>query len=140
MRRALRAGAVSLLAVSLVACGGGGRGGNSDEKAIKDMAEQFFQAFEDGDAELLASLFSEQCGDMTAIASSAIAQFEGLDVEVDLDDVSIQDLTETTASFLPQGTAKSGGEEAPLSSPEEAHTPAVKENGVWKIAECELFL
>ena len=136
----LRIAAVSLLAASLAACGGGG-GGNPDEAAIEDMVEQFFQAFEDGDAALLASIFAEQCGDMTAAASSAIDQYEGLgDIELDLEDVSIENLTETTARFLPQGTVTSEGEEAPLSDPNEPYTAAVKENGAWKVAECELFL
>ena len=138
MRTALRAGAVSLLAVSLVACGGGG--GNADEDAIEDMVEQLFQAFDDGDAAALASLFSEQCGDMTAASEAAVQQFETFDAEVDLDSVDIQNLTESTAEFLPLGTLRSGDEESELSSPDEEHTPAVKENGVWKIAECGLFL
>ena len=141
MSAALRAGAVLLLALSLAACGGGG-GGNPEEDAIRDVVEQFFQAFEEGDSALLASLFGEECGDMTAAASSAIDEFEGLgdDIELDLDGVSVQNLTETTAEFLPQGTVKSGGEEAPLSDPGEEYTLVVKENGAWKIAECELFL
>jgi hypothetical protein len=135
----LRVAAVSLLVVSLVACGGGR--GNPDEAAIKEMVEQFFQAFEDGDSALLASLFGQECGDMTAAAMSAIATFEGQgDIEVDLEDVSIQNLTESSAEYLPQGTVRSEGEEAPLSGPDEPYTAAVKESGVWKIAECELFL
>ena len=141
MRTVLRAGVVSLLAVSLVACGGGGGSGNPDEDAIEEMVGQFFQAFEDGDAGLLASLFTTECGDMTAAAEAAIQAFEGFDgVEIDLDSVSIENLTATSADFLPEGTLKSDDEESELSSPDEEHTPAVKENGVWKIAECELFL
>jgi hypothetical protein len=136
----LRAGAISLLAASLVACGGGG-GGNADEDAIEEMVQQFFQAFEDGDAAALAVLFGQECGDMTAAAESAIEQYEDFgEIEIDLDGVSVQNLTESSAEFLPQGTVKSEDEETELSSPDEDYSVAVKENGVWKIAECDLFL
>ena len=139
MSAVLRAGAVSLLAVSLVACGGGD--GNGDKDAIEDMVRKFFQAFEDGDSAALAALFGQDCGDMTEAASSAIEQYEDFgDIEVNLDGVRIQNLNDSSAEFLPEGTITSDDEETPLSSPDEQYSVAVKENGVWKIAECDLFL
>jgi len=141
VRTALRIAAVSMLALSLAACGGGGA--NPDEQAINDLVEQFFQAFRDGDGTALASLFGAECGDMTDAATSAIEQFHVVtedDVEIDIEKVDIRDLTETSAQYLPQVTLKSRGEEAPLAGPDEPYTTAVKENGAWKIAECDLFL
>ena len=139
MTVALRAAAVSLVALSLAACGGGG--GNADEKAIEDMGKQFLQAFADGDAAALAVLFGEECGDMTADASTAIEQYESLgEVEVDLDGVRIQNLNDTSAEFLLEGTVTSDDERSPLSGQDEDFALAVKENGVWKIAECDLLL
>jgi hypothetical protein len=135
---ALRAGAASLVALSLVACGGGGK--SADEQAIEDMVGRFFRGFEDGDAATLASLFGQECGDMTAAAESAIGEFERFDAKVSLDRVRVRNITDVSAEFLPEGTIESGGEEVAISTPDDEFSLAVKEGGVWKIAECDLFL
>ena len=141
MSAALRAGAVLVLGLSLAACGGGG-GDGGEEGAIKDLMEQFFAAFENGDSAQLAALFSEQCGDLSSLTDGAIATFQdaGEDIDVKLSDVDIQNLTAASAEVLPEGTIVIDGQEVLLSEAGEAHTALVKENGVWKIAQCDLLL
>jgi hypothetical protein len=103
--------------------------------------EDFFDALQDGDAERLAGLFSAECGDLTADAEAAIEQFQSVEgVEIDLDGVDVQDLTGETAAILPKGTISIEGQTQPLVGEDEEFTPVVKEDGEWKIAECQLFL
>ena len=122
--------------------GGGSRSGSGEQGAIKGMVEQFFGAFDKGDSVQLASLFSTQCGDMADSAASAIQQFKtaGSAVKVQVTDVDIQSLTENSAEMLPQGTLTIDGQESPISQTGDQHTKIVKENGQWRIAECNLFL
>jgi len=137
---ALRAGVVTLLALSLAGCGGGGGGG--EEGAIKNLMNTFFDAFEKEDATQLAGLFSEDCGDISSLAEGAIEQYKavGENIEVHLDRVEISDLTDTTAAALPIGTISIGGQEATLADETDTPTALVKEQGTWKIAQCDLFL
>lgn len=141
MNVAWKATAALLVAVLFASCSGGG-GGGGEEGAIKDLMEQFFAAFENGDSAQLAALFSSECGDLSSLTDGAIASFQdaGDNVDVQLSGIDVQNLTATSAEVLPEGTIVIDGEEAALSDEGEAHTALVKENGVWKIAQCDLFL
>ncbi len=105
--------------------------------------EDFFDAFEDGDAEGLAVLFSAECGDMTEAAAGAIDELreavQGQEVDFVLVGVDIQNLEEDSAEVLPNGSVYIRGQQAPLAGEDEEYTALVKEDGEWKIADCALF-
>ena len=136
MKIAVTAVAVLLAGLLTAACGGGG-----DKGAIEDLMEGFFQSFQDGDAEQLASLFSADCADMKEAATAAIEELRtvGESVQFDVTGVDIQNLEETSAEVLPLGFVIIDGEKGSLAGEEEEYAQVVKEEGEWKIADCTLF-
>ena len=52
--------------------------------------------------------------------------------------VDVRNLEGDTAEAAPQGTVSIAGEEEPLGS-EEDYNNVVKEDGEWKIADCDFF-
>ncbi|OGO49640.1 MAG: hypothetical protein A2148_12270 [Chloroflexi bacterium RBG_16_68_14] len=140
MKIAVTAGAVLLASLLIAACGVGG-GGGGDEGAIEDLMEGFFQSFQDGDAEQLASVFSAECGDMKEAADAAIEELRtvGESVQFDVIGVDIQNLEENAAEVLPEGFVIIDGEKGSLAGEEEEYAQVVKEGGEWKLADCTLF-
>ena len=141
MTMLMRTAGVTVLGLAVVACGGGGPGG--DEGAIKNIFRDFFRAFEDADASLLASLLIDDCEDADSIAERAIQSSlsRGLaDVEYDVTGVDIRDLTETTAEAIPQGTSSVEGDEFPLvDSADPEYARLIKIDGEWKLADCNIL-
>ena len=133
---------IAILGLALAACGGGDPGG--DEGAIKDVFRDFFRAFENEDIEAFAGLLSDDCEDANARADEAISDFldraDGADVDFDITDVDIRDLTETTAEAVPQGTGSFDGEEFPLvSSQHPEYASLIKIDGEWKLTDCNIL-
>jgi uncharacterized protein (TIGR02246 family) len=140
---ALRLLGATCVAVSIAACGGnGGDGGDNDAEAeIQAMVEDLLDSFLAGDTEAIAGLFSEDCPDAQADAEAAYADFAELEVEVEYNvtGVDVRNLTDDSAEVLPEGTVILDGEEGPISSDEDEYFHAVKEDGDWKLAECDFF-
>jgi len=137
----MRIAGVAMLGLVLAVCGGGGPGG--DEGAIKEVFRDFFRAFEDGDASLLAGLLSDDCEDADSIAERAIQSSlsRGLeDVEYDVTGATIRDLTEDSAEAIPEGTSSVDGEEFPLvGSDDPEYARLIKVGGEWKLADCNIL-
>ncbi|HEY8490269.1 MAG TPA: hypothetical protein VIO14_04675 [Dehalococcoidia bacterium] len=141
-RRALPAalGAAALLALAVfAACNGGGGG---DQAQIEKLARDTVAALEDLDGKKMAGLMSKECdvdeAEMEA-AFALIRVFAGEDdLEIDLDDIEITNLTDTSADVRLVGTIKIMGEEQPLDE-EGSSTRAVKEDGKWRWSDCEDF-
>ena len=150
MNIVLKLFAVLLFGLLVVACGGNGDdggnggnggngdGGNGDAAAIESMIREFYSAFEDGDANKLASLFSADCADISDTLAEALDLIGGLGIEFDVTGVDVRNLDGDTAEAAPQGTVSIAGEEEPLGS-EEDYNNVVKEDGEWKIADCDFF-
>ena len=138
MTMLMRTAGVTVLGLAVVVCGGGG-----DEGAIENIFRDFFRAFEDADASLLASLPIDDCEDADSIAERAIQSSlsRGLaDVEYDVTGVDIRDLTETTAEAIPQGTSSVEGDEFPLvDSADPEYARLIKIDGEWKLADCNIL-
>ena len=138
----VRTAGVTVLGFAFVACGGGAGG---DGGAIKDVFRDFFQAFEDEDAEALASLLSEDCENPDVLAAEAIDDFADstldVDVEFNITGADIRDLTETTAEALPEGTTTVGGQEFRLDDADDPeYASLTKEDGEWKLADCSILI
>lgn len=135
----LRTSVVVLLGLVLVACGGGGGG---DEGAIRDVFRTFFEAFADGDEVKLAGLLNDDCVDADEIAENAIQSYlaRGLeDVSYNVTGATVRDLTEDSAEALPQGTSRVDGDEFPLADADSEYARFVKEDGEWKLADCNIL-
>lgn len=148
MNIVLKLFAVLLFGLLVVACGGngddsgngnGGNGnGDGDTAAIESLVREFYSAFEDGDSNTLAGLFSANCANVEDNLSEALDLAGVLGIEFDLTGVDVRNLQGDTAEAAPQGTASIAGEEGPLGS-EEDYNRVVKEDGAWKIADCDFF-
>ena len=146
MNIVLKLFAVLLFGLLVVACGGngddGGNGnggnGDGDTAAIESLVREFYSAFEDGDGNKLASLFSADCANISDTLTGALELIGGLGIEFDVTGVDVRNLQGDTAEAAPQGTASIAGEEGPLGS-EEDYNRVVKEDGAWKIADCDFF-
>ena len=146
MNIVLKLSAALLFGLLVVACGGngddGGNGnggnGNGDTAAIESLVREFYSAFEDGDGNTLAGLFSANCANVEDSLSEALDLVGVLGIEFDLTGVDVRNLQGDTAEAAPQGTASIAGEEGPLGS-EEDYNRVVKEDGAWKIADCDFF-
>ncbi len=145
MNIVLKLFAVLLFGLLVVACGGngddGGNGENGDggdAAAIESLVREFYSAFEDGDANTLAGLFSANCATIGDDLSEALELIGVLGIEFDVTGVDVRNLEGDTAEAAPQGTASIAGEEGPLGS-EADYSSVVKEDGEWKIADCDFF-
>ena len=142
MTMLMRTAGVTVLGLAVVACGGGGLGG--DRAAIRDVFRDVFRAFENEDVEALASLLTADCEDAEALAAEAIDDFLdsslGGVIKFDITGADIRDLTETTAEAIPQGTSSVDGEEFPLvDSADSEYAGLIKTDGEWKLADCHIL-
>ena len=146
MNIVLKLFAVLLFGLLVVACGGNGddggngNGGNGDvdTAAIESLVREFYSALEDGDGNTLAGLFSASCANIEDDLTLGLELIGLLGIEFDLTGVDVRNLQGDTAEAAPQGTASIAGEEGPLGS-EEDYNRVVKEDGAWKIADCDFF-
>ena len=116
----------------------------SDEAAIEEVMREFFDAFQEADSERLAGLFGGLCEDTQENAIAAIAELDtlGEEIQFDLRSVDVRILDEEFAEALPEGSVTIDGQTSPLTTngEEEEYTLFVKEDGEWRIADCNLFL
>lgn len=134
-------GAAALLALAVfTACNGGG--GGNDQAQIEKLVNDTVAALEKLDGKKMAGLMSRECNvdeDEMVATFALIKAFAGdEELEIDLDDVEISNLTEDSADVRLVGTIKIMGEEQPLDS-EGSSTRAVKEDGKWRWSDCEDF-
>jgi hypothetical protein len=136
MKLILWAAGILLLGLVLAACGGG----KSDEEAVEDLARQLTSAIEEQNQAKIAGLFSKDCGDMEEDIRSDFEELQafGIDIEIDVTGVDIRNLDGDSAEVLPRGTMSFGGEKGPLEEGRE-YIGVVKEDGEWKIADCDFF-
>ena len=135
----LRAAGVTMLGLAVVACSGGEV---SDDAAIKNTFRDFFAAFENDDADVLAGVLSESCEDRQRTALRALETFRSQltgDVEFDVTGVDIRDLTATTAEAMPVGTYRFDDNEGLLPEEDDAFAALVKEDDGWKLADCNIL-
>jgi uncharacterized protein (TIGR02246 family) len=141
MTTAVRLLGATCVAVSIAACGGGDGGDNDTEAEIQAMVEDLLDSFLAGDTEAIAALFSEDCPNAQEDADAAYEDFAELEAEIEYNvtGVDVRNLTDDSAEVLPEGTVILDGEEGPITSAGDEYFHAVKEDGEWKIAECDFF-
>ena len=136
----MRTAGVTVLSLSVVACGGGGPGG--DAGAIEDVFRDFFQAFENEDAEALASLLNDSCEDAESRANEAIDalrdRVSGV-IEFEISGVDVRDLTDRTAEAVARGFRRFNGERIALGADGEDYASLEKVDGAWKFADCDFL-
>lgn len=120
-------------ALLLAACRGGG-----DEAQIQDVVRNYLGAITQHDPAKFASYVSAQCHLDTAQLQAAFARVEGQQISIDVQDVNVSDLTDTSATATVDGTATFQGHTVPLSVAGGRYQTfkVVKENDAWKIATC----
>ncbi len=134
-----RTAGVAMVCLAFAACGGGG---DSDEAAIRDSFQAFFQAFEKLDVIALEGLLAESCPDRRATASRAIGAFQAQlsgDVDFNITGVEIQNLTETSVEAMPVGRYRFDDREGPLGAEGGEFAELVKEEDGWKFADCNIL-
>ena len=121
--------AMITLALSTTACGGGG-----DEAAIEDPIRDFVAAFEDRDPDVVLGMFSSECTDLEDAVRDT---FESFEFEFALTGIDVLDLEGDSAIAGPQGKVTINDEETDLLEAD-LHR-VVRENGEWKVANCNFF-
>lgn len=137
MTLVLRMAGVAVLGVSAAACGSSGA--NEEEPAIRDLMEAYFAAYEDADASALTALFVDDCAGLLDKATDEMAELHRrvADIRFELTRVDVRTLTESSVEVAPEGVGVLAGEEVELGSGD--YMSLVKENGEWKISECEFL-
>ena len=136
MRRAARTASVAIAVAFLLllgACGGGG-----DEGEIQSVVKNYLGAITQHDPQKFASYVSTTCHLDTAQLQSAFARVQGQQISIDVQEVDVSDLTDSSATATVQGTATFQGRTVPLSVAGGRFQTfkVVKENDAWKIATC----
>lgn len=111
------------------------------EAELQALAEEYLDGFVAGDTEAVAQLFAEECGDVESDVAAASEEFTSLEQEVEFNvtGVDVQNLTEESAEFLPEGTVTFDGEEQSITEEDGEYTKVVKEDGDWKFSDCDFF-
>jgi hypothetical protein len=133
MRFALTTAGIALIGLTLASCAAA-----REKEEIEELAVDFARAFEEGDADELASLFSAECETIEEDLVPIVQFIQDNEVEVELTGVEVRNLTDNAAELHLKGTRTVNDEEVTLDEEGKYH-PLVKEDGDWKIADCEFF-
>lgn len=128
---------VGIIGASCVACGSSGS--SEDEEAIQALMEEYLRVYEDKDAVALTELFVDDCAALLDQATDEMEQLHsraGGEISFELTSVDIRNLTESSAEVSPHGVGLIAGEEVRIGSESLPYTPLVKQDGDWKINEC----
>jgi predicted alpha-1,6-mannanase (GH76 family) len=119
--------------VVLGACGGGG-----DEGEIQGVVKSYLGAITEHDPAKFASYVSATCHLDTAQLQSAFASVQGQQISIDVQQVNVSDLTDTSPTATVEGSATFQGRTVPLSVAGGQYQTfkLVKENDAWRIATC----
>ena len=128
------------VAVLLAACGGGGDDGgdgadSADQTAIEELMQDFVTAFEARDTDTLVNLFSSDCPRARREIEAAFQELDaaGVDTEIELRGVEVRSIEGDSASVRVQSALIVDGEEE---SADRTSTQLVREDGEWKVADC----
>jgi len=142
MRMSISRACVVIAALAMSGCDGGTTGPNgdtvADRQAIETMVRDYYDVWNALDGEQVASFLSESCEiDPATVEQELRAEFGFSGVKIEISEVEVLNLTESSADVRVTGTISSEGFGGSLST-SGSISPVVKEGDEWRFANCEV--
>lgn len=129
MNRTRTAALTAVLLLALAACSSDSGGSSDAEAAVEQAVRDHMQAINDSDVDRILELTSDRCRDQTAAEADAmVALIEEMYGDVELENITVHDLTEDSARVE--------GESGIEALDEGDGSPWILEDGTWRQDDC----